>query len=197
MAVNPVSQPLAPGLLEADYSPWDPAAQARSAHPAGLLGAPSPVGAYSPPTFSGGTRYGNYVRSYADLMNNFMSAANPYPNIVDYGKWHWGAHGAAGGRTLPAASSAVSLGDITDTAPGALGYGSSGLPMPDVEGYKYVYPKWEWNSSSGYYESRGHEEDIDKYQYYPYYPGDPSARLYDDKGKMMNNILVGLKLIKK
>ena len=125
MAVNPVSEPLAPGLLEVDYSPWDPAAIARSGHPAGLLGSSS-VGAYSPPTFSGGTRYGNYVRSYTDLMNNFMSPANPYPNIVDYGKWHWGAHGIGEGRTLPAANPAVSLGDITATAPGALGHGPSG-----------------------------------------------------------------------
>jgi len=196
MAVNPVSQPLSPGLLEVDYSPWDAAAAARSGAPGGLLGSPA-VAPLSAPSWTGGTRYGNYVRGYPDLMTNFMAPTNPYPNIQDYGKWHYTTHGIGEGRTLPTANPNVSLGDIMDTAPGALGYGSSGLPMPDVEGYKYVYPKWEWNSSSGYYESRGHEEDIDKYQYYPYYPGDPSARLYDDKGAMMNNILVGLKLIKK
>jgi hypothetical protein len=196
MAVNPVSQPLSPGLLEVDYSPWDAAAAARSGAPGGLLGSPA-IAPLSAPSWTGGTRYGNYVRYYPDLMTNFMAPTNPYPNIQDYGKWHYTTHGIGEGRTLPTANPNVSLGDIMDTAPGALGYGSSGLPMPDVEGYKYVYPKWEWNSSSGYYESRGHEEDIDKYQYYPYYPGDPSARLYDDKGAMMNNILVGLKLIKK
>ena len=196
MAVNPVSQPLSPGLLEVDYSPWDAAAAARSGAPGGLLGSPA-IAPLSAPSWAGGTRYGNYVRDYPDLMTNFMAPTNPYPNIQDYGKWHYTTHGIGEGRTLPTANPNVSLGDIMDTAPGALGYGSSGLPMPDVEGYKYVYPKWEWNSSSGYYESRGHEEDIDKYQYYPYYPGDPSTRLYDDKGAMMNNILVGLKLIKK
>ena len=196
MAVNPVSQPLSPGLLEVDYSPWDAAAAARSGAPGGLLGSPA-IAPLSAPSWTGGTRYGNYVRYYPDLMTNFMAPTNPYPNIQDYGKWHYTTHGIGEGRTLPTANPNVSLGDIMDTAPGALGYGSSGLPMPDVEGYKYVYPKWEWNSSSGYYESRGHEEDIDKFQYYPYYPGDPSDRLYDDKGKMMHNILVGLKLIKK
>jgi hypothetical protein len=122
------------------------------------------------------------------------------PNIAKYGKTFWDKYGAVGGWVSPGATPAsphISLGDTMDTAPATVGYGHSGLPMPDVEGYKYVYPKWEWNSSEGWYEQKGHEEDIDKYPYYPYYPGDSGDRLYDDKGKMMDNILVGLKLIKK
>ena len=144
MAVNPISVPLAAGLLEADFSPWTPEAQARSSIPSGLLG-------YSRPS------YGHTGPTY---------------------------------EPKPASHPSVPESVLTGVT------GTSGLPMPEGEGYKYVYPRWEWNSSEGWYESRGHEEDIDKYEYYPYYPGSVSDRLYDDKGKMMDNILVGLKLIK-
>ena len=145
MAVNPVSEPLAPGLLEVDYSPWDPAAAARSAIP-GLLG------------------YSRTTHGHTGPMYTPKPASHP---------------------SVPAS---VLSGTI----------GKSGLPMPEVEGYKYVYPRYQWDyPTRGEYGLRGYEEDIDKYEYYPYYPGSVTDRLYDDKGKQLHDILVGLKLIKK
>ena len=146
MAVNPISVPLAAGLLAADFSPWTPEAQARSAIPSGLLG-------YSRPS------YGHTGPTY---------------------------------EPKPASHPSVPTSVMTGVT------GTSGLPMPEVEGYKYVYPRYQWDyPTRGEYGLRGYEEDIDKYEYYPYYPGSVSDRLYDDKGKQLNDILVGLKLIKK
>ena len=99
----PISQPLAPGLLAADYSPFSTEAGARSGmtHLPGFL---------------------NY--------NKFIS---------------------------------------TKGAPKPVGSTGAGLPMPEVEGYKYVYPRFEFRSGEGYVET-GTEEDRDAYDYYPYYP---------------------------
>jgi len=122
MAVIPISQPLAPGLLAADYSPWSPESQARSGlfgkygfldytHPTGLTGSTPDI---TPPTWS-----------------------------------------APGGPM------------VSDVTPeGAVG---AGLPMPEVEGYKYVYPKYSFSGSEGW-ERSGYSEDRDAYDYYPYWP---------------------------
>jgi hypothetical protein len=121
MAVIPISQPLAPGLLAADYSPWSPESQARSGlfgkygfldytHPTGLTGSTPDI---TPPTWS-----------------------------------------APGGPM------------VSDVEP-VEGVGS-GLPMPDVEGYKYVYPRWTYGD--GAWERSGYREDRDDYDYYPYFP---------------------------
>jgi len=139
MAVIPISQPLAPGLLAADYSPWSPESQARSGlfgkvgfldytHPTGLTGSTPDI---SPPTWS-----------------------------------------APGGPM------------VSDVEP-VEGVGS-GLPMPDVEGYKYVYPKYNYHSGEGWSRS-GYSEDRDAYDYYPYWPTDISGG---------SPILVGVELKK-
>jgi|ETNvirnome_2_300_1030623.scaffolds.fasta_scaffold30172_1 hypothetical protein len=207
MAVLPITSPIAPGLVAADYSPWTPEAGARSALP-GILGyTPGAIAPhstpYSPPIFRGGTTYGNYVRDNPALMNLFQAQTTSMPdyqaNIADYGKQFWDKYGAIGGWTAPDASTVnpnIARGDVMDTAPATAGYGHSGLPMPDVEGYKYVYPKYEWNRDEGYTAS-GYSEDIDEYPYYPYYPGwDTSDRVRDESGAELDNILVGLRLIK-
>ena len=44
--------------------------------------------------------------------------------------------------------------------------------MPEVEGYKYVYPRFEFRGGkdTGVYVETGTEEDRDAYDYYPYFP---------------------------
>ena len=86
----------------------------------------------------------------------------------------------------------VTRGDIMDTGPSATRIGSSGLPMPDVEGYKYAYRPYEWSQDSQAYEELAYDEfDIDKYPYYPYLPA--GGRAVDKN----NRILVGLRLVPK
>ena len=195
MAVAPITQPLAPGISAVDYSPWSPEAQARSATPgilnyvpnANLLPAPT-----ASPVFTGGTQYGNYVRSYPDLMASFKDPAGTIPNIQDYGKWHWGAHGQPEGRILPPVpvNTPISLPDVSDTGGAATKPSRAGLPMPDVEGYKYAYRPWQWNSDNNAYEELAYDEyDINKYPYYPYVPTGGRA---PDKNE---RILAGVRLV--
>ena len=78
---------------------------------------------------------------------------------------------------------------------------SAGLPMPDVPGYRYEYPKYTWRSpgggEEGMWEDTGTtEKDIDKFGYYPYFPGSMYDPLTDADGKKMGSILVGVRLIK-
>jgi hypothetical protein len=40
--------------------------------------------------------------------------------------------------------------------------------MPDVEGYKYVYPKYTYGRDE--WARTGYSEDRDDYDYYPYWP---------------------------
>ena len=177
MAVAPITQPIAPGVSAVDYSPWSPEAQARSALPgilnyipnANMLPAPT-----ASPVFTGGTQYGNYVRNYPDLMAAFKDPASTIPNIQDFGKWHWGAHGQYNpSRILPPApvNTPISLPDVGDTGGSAARVGTSGLPMPDVEGYKYVYNAYDWNRDNNAYEPIAAKyHNIDEYPYYPYMP---------------------------
>ena len=138
MAVIPISQPLAPGLLAADYSPWSTESQARS----GLHG-----------------------------KSGFFSYADP-TGLVGY---------------TPDVSPDWSTDFISTKSPGGPDTIGSGLPMPDVEGYKYVYPKWTYDARDSLWSESGHEEDRDAYDYYPYWPTDISST---------SPILVGVKLIK-
>ena len=77
---------------------------------------------------------------------------------------------------------------------------SAGLPMPDVPGYKYEYPKYSWRSAGGgeavAWEEAGTEADIDKYPYYPYFPGSMGDEIRDDDDKVVPHMLVGVRLIK-
>jgi hypothetical protein len=57
---------------------------------------------------------------------------------------------------------------VSDVTPeGAVG---AGLPMPEVEGYKYVYPKYTYNGHEAEWARSGYSEDRDAYDYYPYWP---------------------------
>ena len=62
------------------------------------------------------------------------------------------------------------------------------VKKPDVEGYKYVYPKWTYSHHDGLWVDTGtYEEDRDAYDYYPYFP----------EGRTSTSpMLVGVKLIK-
>lgn len=138
MAVIPISQPLAPGLLAADYSPFTPEAQSRSA----LSGKPG-IFSYSKPT--------GLVGSSPDYS-------------VTYG-----------------------TGFTSTVAPGGPDTIGTGLPMPDVEGYKYVYPRYTYDAKEGDWKETGWSANRDAYDYYPYWPTDVSTA---------SPILVGVKLIK-
>ena len=127
MAIVPISQPLAPGLLAADYSPWSPESQARS----GLFGKTG-IFDFSTPYATGYTGY--------------------TPDITPP---TWSAPGG------PMVS------DIT--MPKDPDYSGSGLPTPEVKGYKYVYPKWD-TDYEGLWKRSGYSEDRDAYDYYPYWP---------------------------
>ena len=195
MAVAPITQPLAPGISAVDYSPWSPEAQARSAIPgilnyvpnANLLAAPTAA-----PTFQGGTSYGNYVRNYPDLMAAFQNPNQAgSQNIQDWGKEHWFDFGQPEGRVLPSVptNNPISLGDTMDTGGARVSVGTSGLPMPDVEGYKYVYNAYDWNQDNNAYEPIAAKyHNIDEYPYYPYMPQGGRASDAD-------RILVGVSIV--
>ena len=200
MAVAPITQPTAAGIDPVDYSPWSQAAQARSALPGILNYVPNANTLPAPtatPTFQGATPYGNYVRNYPDLMANFQNPNQTgYQNIQDYGKWHWLSHGQGEGRTLPNVSNTpISLGDTMDTGGARTRVGTSGLPMPDVEGYKYVYPAYQWNQDQNQYEPLGAMfQDIDKYPYYPYLPS-TGGQIRDEDNNRLDRILMGVSLV--
>ena len=145
MAVIPISQPLAPGLLAADYSPWSSAAQARSGafDISGLLDYSSPTGltGYTP-----------------DVPVSWSTGSTSSYKVPD---------------------------SVMDPDVGDSGSYGSGLPMPDVEGYKYVYPRYEY--IHGEWGREGYEDDRDAYDYYPYWPTDISGG---------SPILVGVELKK-
>jgi len=122
MAVIPISQPLAPGLLAVDYSLVEPAARARSF----LAGTPGEIG-------------------LTNLGQTGISGYSPDETVT---------FTAPGGPEV---------GD----EPKAGGYTGSGLPMPDVEGYKYVYPRYAYEKELGAYLRDGYEEDRDAFDYYP------------------------------
>lgn len=189
----------AAGITAADYAP--PSAP-------GLLSYTRPPVPDVPVNFRGGSTFGNYVRKYPDLMADFLSKGGPgpemhgYKTIADYGRAHWRDHGKdAGSRTLGMESPYLSLADQLDYPFDASGStATAGLPMPDVPGYKYEYPRFTWRDAGGgeegAWEAAGTEKDIDKYGYYPYFPGSMGDSILDDDGKTLRDILVGVRLIK-
>tara|TARA_R100001244_G_scaffold55100_1_gene47334 strand:- start:490 stop:1074 length:585 start_codon:yes stop_codon:yes gene_type:complete len=193
MALPPVLT--AAGITAADYAPPSPL---------GLLSYTRPPVPDVPVNFRGGSTFGNYVRKYPDLMADFLSNKDKhgYTNIADYGRGHWRDFGkAAGSRTLGEASPYLSLADQMPYPFDASGTSATaGLPMPDVPGYKYAYPKYTWASAgggeAGMWEESGVESDIDKYPYYPYFPGSMGDEIRDDDDKVMPHMLVGVRLIK-
>ena len=77
-----------------------------------------------------------------------------------------------------------------DTGGPRVSVGTSGLPMPDVEGYKYAYRPYEWDAGSQAYQELAYNEfDIDKYPYYPYVPTGGRAP------EKNNRILAGVRLV--
>ena len=166
------------------------------------VGAPMPV--YKSPSPVGGTPYGNYVRQWPDLMKAFRDESNTIPNIADWGRSHWETFGqwnpsrVAGGRApdLPVNPN-IALGDVMDLGPSATKVGSSGLPMPDVEGYSYVYPRYSWDKDTGYTKggTKSFETDINKYPYFPSMPETAGSVLYDDEGRDLQTILLGVQLV--
>lgn len=138
MAVTPISQPLAPGLLAADYSPMSAEGMARS-------------------------------------------SLSSVPGLLELGGFT-GKFGHTPDRA-PRWST-----DFVSTASGpTTGSPSSGLPMPSVEGYKYVYPKYRYTSPRTGWERSGYEESQSAFDYYPYFPEGITS--YEP-------ILVGVELIK-
>lgn len=132
----PISQPLAPGLLQVDYSPWSTGAGSRT----GLEGLPG-----------------------------FLS--------------YTGSTGITG--STPDKLPAWSTDFISTKEPGGPETIGAGLPMPDVEGYKYVYPKYTYGK--GEWSRSGYSEDRDDFDYYPYWPTGITGT---------SPILVGVELIK-
>jgi hypothetical protein len=200
MAVAPITQPLAPGISAVDYSPWSQAAQARSATPGILNYVPNANPLAAPtasPVFTGGTQYGNYVRNYPDLMAAFQNPNQTgSQNIQDWGKAHWLTHGQHNpSRILPPkpTDSPISLGDTMDTGGARVSVGTSGLPMPDVEGYKYEYPIYSWGGTEdpSYSYVGSNATDIDEYPYYPYQPTGEPVRHRN------NRVLIGVRLVPK
>jgi len=206
MAVAPITQPTATGIDPVDYSPWAQAAQARSALPGILNYVPNANTLPAPtatPAFQGASEYGNYVRHWPDLLAAFQNPnqAAGHQNIQDWGKWHWLTHGqhnptrAMYGPSKLPANPAISLGDTMDTGGTSTRVGTSGLPMPDVEGYKYVYPAYEWNQDQNQYVRLGAMfQDIDKYPYMPYLPAS-GGQMRDDDNREIERILVGVSLV--
>ena len=192
MALPPVLT--AAGITAADYAPPSPL---------GLLSYTRPSVPDVPLNFQGGSIFGNYVRKYPDLMADFLSNRDKHgkTNLADYGRMHWRDFGkAAGSRTLGEASPYLSLADQMPYPFDASGStATAGLPMPDVPGYRYEYPRYTWRregDDEAMWHSAGTEKDIDRFGYYPYFPGSMRDAIYDDDEKELRDILVGIKLIK-
>ena len=86
---------------------------------------------------------------------------------------------------------------MIDLGPAATATGSSGLPMPDVEGYSYVYPRYSWDKDTGYAQGgvRSYETDINKYPYFPLMPETGGSIFRDKEGKDLQTILLGVQLV--
>ena len=144
----------------------------------------------------GSNKYENYVRAYPDLLSHYIdNISEDDRSMAEWGKHHWDTHGGDGSSRIgPEAFKAsrylpAMAGDydprvgVTETT-----Y-SAGIPMPDVEGYKYAYRPYEWSDASHAYEELAYDEfDIDKYPYYPYLPTGGRAGDAD-------RILAGVRLV--
>ena len=174
---------------------------------AGLLGGaptPAPIPQSQSPLFTGGDRFGNYVRrggaalgapARTDLMAAFMDPSNEHSqNIAEWGEGHWTSLGQGEGRYLGPRSGvnpAVIRGDVMDSGPEATQFGG-GLPQPDVEGYKYVYPIYSWGGTEdpSYSYVGSNTADRSEYPYYPYEPTGEPLRSRNSR------ILIGHRLVR-
>ena len=192
-----------PGLLGGTAATGYPSMWGGASGGTGILGytpgsaAPPPMPTYSNPVRTGGTIYGNYVRNYPDLLAAFKDPSNSIPNIVDWGKSHWDTFGQNNpSRILPTIKQTnpnISMGDTIDLGPSATKIGTSGLPMPDVEGYKYEYPIYSWGGTEdpSYSYVGSNASDIDEYPYYPYQPTGEPVRSRNSR------VLIGVRLVPK
>ena len=192
-----------PGLLGGTAATGYPSMWGGASGGTGILGytpgsaAPPPMPTYSNPVRTGGTIYGNYVRNYPDLLAAFKDPSNSIPNIVDWGKSHWDTFGQNNpSRILPTIKQTnpnISMGDTIDLGPSATKIGTSGLPMPDVEGYKYEYPIYSWGGTEdpSYSYVGSNATDIDEYPYYPYQPTGEPVRSRNSR------VLIGVRLVPK
>jgi hypothetical protein len=167
----------------------------------------------------GANKYENYVRAWPDLLHHYL---NNIPtddiSMADWGKQHWLTHGST--ETDPSMEAWRGRGMWGDTpiprthlGPGRFQASkhlpamdaeydpragttqttySAGVPMPDVEGYKYAYRPYQWSEENQRYEELAYNEfDQSKYPYYPYMPTGGRAPDRNDR------ILVGVRLVPK
>ena len=149
--------------------------------------------------FEGANKYENYAQAYPDLMHHYLqNIPSDTRSLGDWAKSHWEHLGQAEGRlgpeAFPASRYLPSMPEAYDPRAGVTETTySAGLPQPDVEGYKYEYPVYEWGGTENpEYTYAGHTTaDIGEYPYYPYMPyGDGQAiRSRNDR------ILVGQRLV--
>ena len=68
--------------------------------------------------------------------------------------------------------------------------------MPDVEGYSYVYPRYQWDNQTGYAQGgiQSYETDLNKYPYFPSMPQTGGEIFRDKEGKDLQTILLGVQL---
>ena len=148
----------------------------------------------------GANKYENYVRAWPDLLYHYLNKIpEDTRSMADWGKHHWETTGSKetdatmgtwrgrgmwgdtplprthlgpgrfqASRHLPSmAADYDPRANITKTSTSS----SAGVPMPDVEGYKYAYRPYEWSKDNQAYEELAYNEfDINKYPYYPYLP---------------------------
>ena len=150
--------------------------------------------------FEGANQYENYVRAHPDLMQHYLqNMPADTRSMGDWGQEHWGSLGQFEGRlgpeAFPASRFLPPMAGAYDPREAVAGTSmTAGLPMPDVEGYKYEYPVYEWGGNEDpRYTYAGHTTaDISEYPYYPYMPyGGEAARSRNDR------ILIGQRLIPK
>ena len=167
----------------------------------------------------GANKYENYVRAWPDLLNHYLNnIPTDTRSMADWGKHHWDVHGQYETDPSMAAFRARGMWGDTPLPRTHLGPGrfqaskylpamdadydpragvtettySAGLPQPDVEGYKYEYPVYQWGGQADpRYAYAGHTTaDIGEYPYYPYMPyGGEAARSRNDR------ILIGQRLV--
>ena len=172
----------------------------------------------------GANKYENYVRAWPDLLHHYLNKIpEDKRSMAEWGKAHWLTHGSTetdpsmeawrargmwGDTPLPRTHlgpgrfqasrhlpSTLMGGDYDprDAASTTTTY-SAGLPQPDVEGYKYEYPVYQWGGRENpEYTYAGHTTaDIGEYPYYPYMPyGGEAVRSRNDR------ILIGHRLVPK
>ena len=73
-------------------------------------------------------------------------ARSALPGILNY------VPGAGGVVSIPTIAAPYGGSPLSTVAGPDAGDGgtTAGLPMPDVEGYKYVYPRWTWDGDAGW-----------------------------------------------